>query len=245
MSTIILIPSRLASTRLPNKPLAEIGGIPMVVHVLRRAEEAGLGPVYVATDSTDIQAVVEQAGGSAIMTHSDHPSGSDRIAEALEIVDPKGTFDRIVNLQGDFPDIEPQAIIEAAELLDDPSVEIGTLVAEITDPYEKTAENVVKAVATPIDETRMRALYFTRATAPFGDGPLYHHIGLYAFRRSALKRFVSLKPTPLEKRESLEQLRALENGMRIDVAVVDHVPLGVDTPESLERVRKKLRGAQS
>jgi 3-deoxy-manno-octulosonate cytidylyltransferase (CMP-KDO synthetase) len=191
----------------------------------------------VATDSQEILGAVEAAGGRAVMTRADHPTGSDRIQEAADLVDPERRFQRIVNVQGDLPTIDPSIVRAAADLLDDPAVDIGTLTAVITRQEEITNPNVVKVVGTPLSESRLRALYFTRATAPTGEGPLYHHIGLYAYRRAALERFVSLPPAPLEKRERLEQLRALENGMRIDVAVVDAVPLGVDTPADLERAR--------
>lgn len=237
---LLLIPARMASTRLPGKPLAHIDGVPMIVHVLRRALEADIGPVVVACDDPRVEAAVTQAGGRAVMTRSDHESGSDRIFEALCRVDPEAEFDVIVNVQGDLPTIEPQPIRAAAALLDDAAVDIGTLTAEITHADECTNPNVVKVVGSAVAPGRLRALYFTRATAPYGDGPLYHHIGLYAYRRQALARFVALPPSGLEKREKLEQLRALEAGMRIDVAVVDTVPFGVDTPEDLERARVML-----
>jgi 3-deoxy-manno-octulosonate cytidylyltransferase (CMP-KDO synthetase) len=237
---IVLIPARLAATRLPNKPLADIGGEPMIVHVWRRAMEAGLGPVAVATDAQAIVDAVTAVGGRAVMTGADHASGSDRIAEAAELLDPQGRHDVIVNVQGDFPTIAPGAIAAAMGPLADPAVAISTLAAEIADPEERTNPNVVKVVGTEVAPGRLRALYFTRATAPSGEGPLYHHVGLYAFRREALRRFVSLPPSRLEQRERLEQLRALEDGMRIDVAVIDHVPFGVDTAEYLERARAIL-----
>ena len=236
-ASIVLVPARMSASRLPGKPLADIGGVPMIVHVMRRAEAAGLGPVVVATDSQEILGAVEAAGGRAVMTRADHPTGSDRIQEAADLVDPERRFQRFVNVQGDLPTIDPSIVRAAADLLDDPAVDIGTLTAVITRQEEITNPNVVKVVGTPLSESRLRALYFTRATAPTGEGPLYHHIGLYAYRRAALERFVSLPPAPLERRERLEQLRALENGMRIDVAVVDAVPLGVDTPADLERAR--------
>ncbi len=242
-ASLVLVPARMSASRLPGKPLADIGGTPMIVHVLRRAEAAGLGPVVVATDSAEILAAVEAAGGRAVMTRADHPTGSDRIQEAADLVDPDKRYGRIVNVQGDLPTIEPSIVRAAADLLDDPAVDIGTLAAVITRQEEITNPNVVKAVGTPLSDTRLRALYFTRATAPTGEGPLYHHIGLYAYRRAALERFVSLPPAPLEKRERLEQLRALENGMRIDVAVVEAVPLGVDTPADLERARALIAKA--
>lgn len=234
---IVLIPSRLAATRLPNKPLADIGGEPMIVHVWRRAVEAGIGPVAVATDSSDIAEAVARAGGQAVMTRTDHASGSDRIFEALEKLDPSGRHDVVVNVQGDLPTIDPAAVTASVAPLSDPAVHIATLVAVIEREEEKANPAVVKMVGSPVSPGRFRALYFTRATAPYGEGPLYHHIGLYAYRRRALERFVGLRPSPLETREKLEQLRALEAGMRIDAIVVDDVPLGVDTPHDLERAR--------
>jgi 3-deoxy-manno-octulosonate cytidylyltransferase (CMP-KDO synthetase) len=231
----------MASTRLPGKPLADIAGLPMIVQVLRRAEAAKLGPVVVACDDETIAAAVDKAGGQAILTRADHPSGSDRIFEALGVVDPDGRVQTVINVQGDLPTLAPEDLKAAAALLADPAVDIATLAAEIKQPHERTNPNVVKVVGSPIAPRRLRALYFTRATAPSGDGPLYHHIGLYAYRRSALERFVKLPPSPLEQRERLEQLRALEAGMRIDVAIVDTVPLGVDTPEDLETARTMLR----
>ena len=240
---LILIPARMASTRLPGKPLADIAGEPMIVHVMRRAQAAGVGPVVVATDSEAIAACVEKAGGRAVMTRADHASGSDRIFEALETADPERRARIIVNVQGDLPTLAPSDIAAAIEPLADPAVDIGTLAAEIRRPEERVNPSVVKVVGTPVSARRLRALYFTRATAPAGDGPLYHHIGLYAYRREALARFVGLPPSPLEQREKLEQLRALEAGMRIDVTIVDSMPLGVDTPEELERARDILKGA--
>jgi 3-deoxy-manno-octulosonate cytidylyltransferase (CMP-KDO synthetase) len=237
---LILIPARMASSRLPGKPLADIAGEPMIVHVMRRAQAAGVGPVVVATDSEAIAACVEKAGGRAVMTRADHVSGSDRIFEALESADVEGRASIVVNVQGDLPTLSPSDIAAAIEPLADPAVHIGTLAAEIRRPDERINPNVVKVVGTPVSARRLRALYFTRATAPAGDGPLYHHIGLYAYRREALARFVALPPSPLEQREKLEQLRALEAGMRIDVSIVDSVPLGVDTPEDLERAREML-----
>ena len=237
---LILIPARMAASRLPGKPLADIAGKPMIEHVIRRAEAADLGEVIVATDSEPIQAAVEKAGARALMTRADHASGSDRIFEALQIADPDGKIRVVVNVQGDLPTLDPADLRAAVALLDDPAVDIGTLAAEIVKPEERTNPNVVKVVGSPVASHRLRALYFTRATAPYGDGPLYHHIGLYAYRRSALERFVALPPSPLELREKLEQLRALEAGMRIDAAIVSSVPLGVDTPEDLETARRML-----
>jgi len=239
---LILIPARMAATRLPGKPLADIAGEPMIVHVLRRAQEAELGPVAVATDSAEVAAIVDKAGGRAIMTRADHASGSDRIFEALGKVDSRGSAKIVVNLQGDLPTIAAADIAAALRPLADDAVDIATLAAEIKVAAERTDPNVVKVVGTLVAPARLRALYFTRAMAPAGEGPLYHHIGLYAYRRAALERFVRLPPSPLERREGLEQLRALEAGMRIDVAIVDTVPLGVDTAADLERARAMLTG---
>ena len=237
---VIVIPARMAATRLPGKPLADIAGVPMIVRVLRRAEAAAVGPVIVATDSPEVEAAVHRAGGSAVMTRGDHASGSDRIFEALGKIDPGGAARIVVNVQGDLPTLEPADITAPLALLADPAVDIGTPAAAITRAAERDDPAVVKVVGTPVGPSRQRALYFTRATAPAGDGPLYHHIGLYAYRRAALERFVKLAPSPLEKREKLEQLRALEAGMRIDVAIVATAPLGVDTPADLARARAML-----
>ena len=238
---IILIPARMASTRLPGKPLADIAGTPMIVHVLRRAEAAGVGAVVVATDSGAVATAVEKAGGRALRTRADHVSGSDRIYEALEALDPEQNFDTVVNVQGDLPTIDPADIRAALMPLADPAVDIATLAAEITDPAELTNPNVVKAIGTPVAPRRLHATTFTRADAS-GPGPHYHHIGLYAYRRAALERFVKLPPSANEQRERLEQLRALDAGMRIDVAVVKATPLGVDTPEELAKARRMLAG---
>ena len=226
----------MASTRLPGKPLADIAGRPLIVHVLERAVEAGVGPVLVACCEPEVAEAVRAAGGKAALTDPDLPSGSDRIRAALDAFDPDRRFDRIVNLQGDLPTVPPGDIRAALALLDDPEVDIGTVAAEIRREEERTNPNVVKAVF----GTGGRALYFTRATAPSGPGPLFHHIGLYAWRRAALERFTALPPSPLEQREKLEQLRALEAGMRIAVAIVDSIPLGVDTPADLARAREIL-----
>lgn len=238
--TLVIIPARMASARLPNKPLADIGGVPMVVRVARQAMLADIGRVAVATDSREIADAVEAAGFEAVMTRGDHQSGSDRVFEAAMIMDPQAQARIILNVQGDIPAIEPETIRRSALPLAGSEADLATLAVVISDEAEKTNPSIVKVIGTPIGERLLRALYFTRATAPYGDGPLYHHIGLYAWRRAALERFVSLKPSTLEKRESLEQLRALENGMRIDVAIVDSVPLGVDTPADLERARQIL-----
>ena len=241
---LVLIPARMASTRLPGKPLADIAGEPMIVHVLRRAQAAGVGPVAVATDDETIATAVEKAGGRALMTRSDHASGSDRIFEALGVLDPERRVRIVVNVQGDLPTLSPTDLVASLKPLEDPAVDIATLAAEIRNAAERDNPNVVKVVGTPVAPFRLRALYFTRARAPSGEGPLYHHIGLYAYRRVALERFVKLPPSPLERRERLEQLRALEAGMRIDVTIVGTAPLGVDTPEDLERARAMLKGAR-
>jgi 3-deoxy-manno-octulosonate cytidylyltransferase (CMP-KDO synthetase) len=243
MSTLILIPARMASTRLPGKPMADIAGRPMIVHVAERAHESGLGRVVVATDEPAVAEAIRDHGFEAVMTRTDHQSGSDRIFEALSALDRGGKVEIVINVQGDLPTIDPETIRAALRPLEDRSVDIATLGVEIFRDEEKTNSNVVKIVGSPLSETRLRGLYFTRATAPWGDGPLYHHIGLYAYRRAALGRFVSLPPSPLEKRERLEQLRALEAGMRIDAEIVQSVPLGVDTPEDLARAREILTGS--
>lgn len=240
--TLVLIPARMAATRLPGKPLSDIGGKPMVVHVLMRALEADIGRVAVATDSAEIASAVRAAGGEVVMTRADHPSGSDRIHEAAEALDPNGAIKTICNLQGDFPTIAPAHLRAVLAPLAESDVAIATLAAEIHTDEEATNPNVVKVIGSPLMRDRLRALYFTRATAPYGEGPRYHHIGLYAYRRDALRRFVSLPPSPLEQREKLEQLRALEAGMRIDVGIVDAVPRGVDTPADLETARRIIEG---
>ena len=237
---IVLIPARLAATRLPNKPLADICGLPMIVQVWKRAREADIGPVIVATDSDAIVDAVQNAGGRAVLTGSQHASGSDRIFEAISRADPDRHHDIIVNVQGDLPTIEPESVRASLVPLGDANVDIATLTALITREAERSDPNVVKLVGSALSATRLRALYFTRASAPWGEGPLFHHIGLYAYRRAALERFVTLPASPLEKREKLEQLRALEAGMRIDAMIVETVPLGVDTPHDLERAREIL-----
>jgi len=240
LKALVLIPARMAATRFPGKPLADIDGAPMIVHVWRRSVAAEIGHVAVATDSAEIADAVRSAGGEAVLTAPDHENGTSRIDEAVRSLDPREAFETIVNVQGDLPTIAPQAIRAALGPLSDPAVDIATIAAEITREEEKTDPNVVKIIGSEIAPKRLRALYFTRATAPSGEGPLYHHIGLYAYRRAALHRYVALPPSPLEKRERLEQLRALEAGMRIDVAIVDTVPLGVDTPSDLARAREML-----
>lgn len=241
---LILIPARMASTRLPGKPLADIAGAPMIVHVLDRAREAAAGRVAVATDSAEIAAAVRAAGGEAVMTGAHHASGSDRVFEAAGSLDPDGRHDVIVNLQGDLPTLDPELIAACLAPLAEPAADLATLAAEITEAADRDDPHVVKVVGSPLGAGQiLRALYFTRATAPWGDGPLYHHIGLYAWRRAALARFVALPPSPLERRERLEQLRALEAGMRIDVGLVDTIPVGVDTPADLARARRLLSGS--
>ncbi len=242
-SALIVIPARMQASRLPGKPMADIAGEPMIVHVWRRAMAAEVGRVVVATDADEIIAAIRKAGGEAVMTRADHASGSDRVFEAVSKVDPEGDCDIVINLQGDFPTINPADIKKCMGPLANKAVSIGTLAAEIRDEDEKTAPSVVKVIGTPTPAPNvLRAIYFTRATAPSGDGPLYHHIGIYAYRRFSLERFVSLRPSPLEQREKLEQLRAIEDGMRIDVVLVDSVPRGVDTPADLERARREISG---
>ena len=238
---VIVIPARMASTRLPGKPLADIHGEAMIVHVWRRARDADLGPVLVACAEAEIAAVVEAAGGRAVMTRPDHPSGSDRVYEALGAIDAKERHDAVINLQGDLPTIEPEAIRAALAPLHETAVDIATLVAVIDRPEEARDPDAVKAAVSFGDGATVgRALYFSRQAVPAGDGPLYHHIGIYAYRRRALERFVALPPGVLEQRERLEQLRALEDGMRIDATLVDTLPQGVDTPADLERARRML-----
>jgi len=233
---LVVIPARLAATRLPNKPLADIAGEPMIVHVWRRAMAAGVGPVVVACGDAAIAAAIRAAGGDAVMTDPAHPSGSDRVHEAAEAMDAARARGIVVNLQGDLPTLDPALVRTVVGLLDDPAIDIATLAVEIKDEAERTTPSVVKAVVSAVPgAARGRALYFSRATVPSGAGPHFHHIGIYAYRRRALARFVSLPPAPLELREKLEQLRALEAGMRIEVGFVDTVPLGVDTPADLVR----------
>ena len=241
MNPLLLIPARMASTRLPGKPLADIGGVPMIVRVWARAVATGLGPVVVAAGEPEIAAAVEKAGGRAILTDPDLPSGSDRIWEAVKALDPKGEHDVVVNLQGDLPALDPEQIKTVVQSLKQSEADIGTLAAPIENEADETNPAVVKAVvAWDAKERFGRALYFTRMPAPWGEGTLYHHIGLYAYTRKALEAFVALPPSPLEEREKLEQLRALEAGMHISVARVDEAPLSVDTPADLEKARKFL-----
>ncbi|MCZ2328073.1 3-deoxy-manno-octulosonate cytidylyltransferase [Bartonella sp. F02] len=240
LKPLILIPARMGSTRLPGKALAEIAGKPMVVHVAERAQKSGLGRVIVATDHNKIAKIVTDYGHECVMTCSHHQSGSDRIYEALTHIDPEQNYNVILNVQGDLPTITPNEIISTLRPLENSLTDIATLGAKIVSEREKTDPNVVKIIGTPLTKNRIRALYFTRATAPYGDGPLYHHIGLYAYRRKALEQFVSCEPSSLEKREKLEQLRALEHSMRIDVEIIDTIPLGIDTQHDLDEVRKIL-----
>ena len=236
--TIVLIPARLRATRLPDKPLLSIGGVPMIVQVLRRAREAEIGRVVVASGDGAIAEAVAADGGEAVMTPSALPSGTDRIRAALDAIDPEGRYDRIVNLQGDLPLIEPSALNVVLDPLDTPGTDMGTLTALSDDPADAANPNVVKAIVAWRGDAG-KALYFTRAT-PHGGGPIDHHIGVYAFTRAALERFASLPPSPLERKERLEQLRALENGMTIGVKRVAAVPLGIDTAEDLALARRMM-----
>ena len=238
MNTVIIIPARMASQRLPNKPTVSINGEPMIVHVWRRATEAEVGDVIVACDHEDIAAAIADAGGRAIVTHPDLPSGSDRVCAALQIVDPQGECQQVVNLQGDMPNLDPSLIKEALQPLRNRDVDIGTLAVAINDPQELANPSVVKIALSLEQGSKIgRALYFSRAPIPHGQGDSYHHIGIYAYKRQALEKFVQLSPSPLEQQERLEQLRALEAGMRIGVQIVDAEPLGVDTQEDLDKVR--------
>lgn len=239
MNPIVLIPARMASTRLPNKPMADIVGKPMIVRVWEQAVAAKIGPVVVAAAESEISHAIALAGGRAVLTSPALPSGSDRIFEALQKVDPDGGHDVVVNLQGDLPALDPEMIRGVAGLLENSNADIATLAAEIDDPADYDNPAVVKPVVA-WQGNRGRALYFSRARVPAGEGALYHHVGIYAYRRAALERFVSLPPSPLELREKLEQLRALEAGMSIAIAKVDSVPLSVDTPADLEKARKLL-----
>ena len=243
LNPIAVIPARMASSRLPGKPLAEIAGEPMIVHVWRRALSAGIGPVAVAAGEDEIAAAVRRAGGVAVLTRPDHASGSDRVFEALGRLDPERKHDVVVNVQGDLPTIEPEVIRAVLKPLADSAVDIATVAVEIADEAERDDPSVVKVVAgfAP-GRTIARALYFSRARVPPGPGPHYFHRGIYAYRRAALERFVALPPGILEERERLEQLRALEAGMRIDVALVDMVALDVNTPADLARARQMLAG---
>jgi 3-deoxy-manno-octulosonate cytidylyltransferase (CMP-KDO synthetase) len=245
--TVVLIPARMKASRLPDKPLADIAGTPMIVHVLRRATEAAVGRVVVACAEPVIAEAVRAAGGEAVMTDPELPSGTDRICQALGTIDPDRRFSRVVNLQGDLPTLDPRVLSQVLEPLDRLGTPMATLACATDDPREKADPNVVKAVVSldPHNPAIGRALYFTRATCPSGDGPILHHIGIYAFTRDTLERFADLPPSPLEQRERLEQLRALENGIAIGVRLVDTVPFGVDTPYDLDRARQILSLARS
>ncbi|WP_371398453.1 3-deoxy-manno-octulosonate cytidylyltransferase [Fretibacter rubidus] len=236
MTPLIIIPARMAATRLPGKPLADIGGTSMIVHVMRRAQEAAIGPVVIACSETVVKDVVEAAGGRAVMTDPELPSGTDRVKACADIIDPDGQHDIIVNVQGDMPTLDPGVIKAILAPFDNSDVDMTTAAVATSDAREIKDPNVVKAVIAGDG----RALYFTRASAPSGDGPIMHHLGLYGYRRAALDRFCALPPSPLERRERLEQLRALEDGMRLDVVIVDAAPHGVDTPDDLDRARQLL-----
>lgn len=243
LTPLVVIPARMASARLPGKPLADIGGMPMIVHVLQRALAANVGPVVVACAETEILDAVRAGGGTAVMTDPDLPSGTDRVRAAAEIIDPQGTYNCVINVQGDLPTLDPLAISAAVDVLAEvPECDISTLVVATESLREIADPNVVKAVLSMETERRGKALYFTRSSAPSGTGPVWHHVGIYAYRRAALNTFCALPPSPLEQRERLEQLRALEAGMRIDAAVIDSEPHGVDTPEDLQRAIKIITG---
>ncbi|MGC1301604.1 MAG: 3-deoxy-manno-octulosonate cytidylyltransferase [Caulobacteraceae bacterium] len=243
MAAIVLIPARMAATRLPNKPLADIGGVPMIVRVLRQAELANVGPVAVAAGDPEVVEAVERAGGRAVLTAPSLPSGSDRIMAALEALDPTGRFDTVINLQGDMPFVAPEVTAACAELLArEPDCDIATVVASEASPADRTNLDVVKAVLALAEGANAgRALYFTRSVL-YGDAPVWRHIGIYGYRRDALARFTAAPPSPLERREKLEQLRALELGMRIDAAVIPAAPISVDTPADLEAARTAAAG---
>ena len=241
---VIIIPARMAASRLPGKPLADIAGKPMILHVWERARAAGIAPVWVATDDQQIADAVHGAGGNAVITRADHPSGSDRTFEAVQLIDPDGRFDVILNLQGDLPELDPQIPARLLAAVEASGAELSTLVTR-ADETEATRPQIVKAVIawdTPSAAGHRfgRALYFSRAAVPTGPAAKYHHIGVYGWRRDALATFVSLPPSPLETSERLEQLRALEAGMRIAVAEIDTAPAGVDTEEDLEATRQRL-----
>ncbi|PKU26194.1 3-deoxy-manno-octulosonate cytidylyltransferase [Telmatospirillum siberiense] len=241
LNPVVVIPARLQAANLPGKPLLDIHGDPLIVHVWRRAVAAAIGPVVVACAEREIQDAVIRAGGNAILTRPDHRSSSDRVFEAVEKFDPEGHFDTVVNLHGDLPAITPAAIRAALLPLDDPAVDVSTVITEITDDGFRHSPGIVKAVVGLAEGQRSgRAIYFSRAAVPAGEGPLFHHIGLYAFRRATLERFVALETGVLEQREGLEQLRAIENGMRLEAVLVANLAPGVDTPADLERLRKIL-----
>lgn len=244
-NTIVVIPARMASTRLPGKPLADINGLPMIVQVWKRAIEADIGPVLVAAAEMEIARTVQAHGGDAIVTDPGLPSGSDRIAAALSLRDPGGKFSFVVNLQGDLPTIDPLAVRRCLAGLTNDGVDISTIAAAITDEADVANRNIVKAIA-PLSEDREAAFArdFLRDVGP-EHGPLYwHHIGIYAYRREALERFVHLPVSNREADRKLEQMRALDNGMKIAVVRVDTVPLGVDTPAELEAARRTLKAGR-
>ena len=245
LTPLLVIPARMASARLPGKPLADIGGVPMIVHVMQRALAANVGPVVIACAEEEIAEAVRAAGGTAVLTDPDLPSGTDRVRAAAEIIDPDGQYNCVVNVQGDLPTLDPLAVSAAVDVLTDvPDCDIATLVVATKGAREMADPNVVKAVLSMETETRGRALYFTRSSAPYGEGPLWHHVGIYAYRRASLNKFCALPPSTLEQRERLEQLRALEAGMRIDAAVITSAPEGVDTPEDLDRARRAILGTE-
>ncbi|WP_296172513.1 3-deoxy-manno-octulosonate cytidylyltransferase [uncultured Brevundimonas sp.] len=237
MNPLIMIPARMAATRLPNKPLADIGGKPMIVRAWEQAALSGFR-VAVAAGDPEIVAAVEAAGGLAVLTDPDLPSGSDRIRAAVEAVDPDGAHDLVINIQGDMPFASPDLARACADLLARESAcDIATLVAAEADASDRANPDVVKAVlALPEGGSSGRALYFTRSTL-YGDGPVWRHVGIYGYRREALMRFCAAPPSPLEKREKLEQLRALEMGLQIWASVIDEAPLSVDNPADLEAAR--------
>lgn len=245
MNPIVVIPARLAATRLPGKPLADIGGMPMIVRVLRQAEASGAGPVAVAAGDYEIVAAVEAAGGRAVLTDPDLPSGSDRILAALAELDPHGRHDVVINMQGDMPFVDPAALAACAGLLaEHPECDIGTVMVAERDPAERINPDIPKVVASMQPDGRTaRALYFTRSVL-YGDDPVWLHHGIYAYRREALERFTAAPPSPLEKRERLEQLRALELGMAIFATVLDETPISVDNPADLERARSYARSLE-
>ena len=243
LDPIILIPARLGAVRLPGKPLAAIGGVAMIVRVLRRAEAAGVGPVAVAAGDREIVEIVERAGGRAVLTDPALPSGSDRIMAALQALDPHGRHDTVINLQGDMPFVAPEVVAACARVLaTTPQADISTVVAPEASPDDRDNADVVKAVlALAADGRGGRALYFTRSHL-YGEGPIWRHVGVYGYRREALARFTAATPSPLERREKLEQLRALELGLRIDAAVVATAPISVDTPDDLAAARRAAAG---
>ena len=240
-NTAIIIPARLASTRLPNKPLLPINGKPMIMHVWEQAVAAEIGEVIVATDSDQIKQVISEAGGNCELTRSNHQSGTDRIYEALENFDQNKNINFIINLQGDLPQINRECLSSVVNLLSDEAAEVSTLACEMTDHDEINSKSIVKAIADINPNTKIgRAINFTRTPEASINGNYLHHIGLYAYTRSALEKFVHLAPSTREIDQKLEQLRALDNQMRIDIQLIDFLPLGVDTPEDLEKMQKLI-----